>query len=308
MRRTWAGSMLVGVLAALALSAAPASAQDQTRLVTIAARSCPTLRGHHREPGAQQHHGEPQGPGADTPYGQDGCRCSSTRRSRREVQPNCTAIDNWEFTLGNGIATRNAVPPEPWGRLSYVTDPFTPTIVTQTRSRCSTALGQPTGATIDGATTITLTDEQRKLAAQSSKLWIQGGTEDDPITDAETYGFGALRCATDNLNGDNVEWISYPPDTTHVFCFAYYVKPAPTSGTITVRKEIYLPPDTPAQKVRFTGNISYANNEFFLTASNGNPASQTFIRAGGTHVGLHGGGPGSRQSSPPSTARRSSAA
>ena len=80
-----------------------------------------------------------------------------------------------------------------------------------------------------------------------------------------TYGFGALRCATDNLNGDNVEWISYPPDTTHVFCFAYYVKPAPTSGTITVRKEVSLPPDTPAQKLRFTGNISYANNEFFLT-------------------------------------------
>ena len=51
-----------------------------------------------------------------------------------------------------------------------------------------------------------------------------------------------------------------------MFCFAYYVKPAPTSGTITVRKEVSLPPDTPAQKLRFTGNISYANNEFFLTA------------------------------------------
>ena len=128
--------------------------------------------------------------------------------------------------------------------------------------------------------TIELTAEQRQLATQGSKLWIQGGTKKNPITDAETYGFGALRCATDNLNGDNVEWISYPPDTTHVFCFAYYVTPPPTSGTITVRKEVSLPPDTPAQKLRFTGNISYANNEFFLTASNGNPASQKFIRAG----------------------------
>ena len=108
-----------------------------------------------------------------------------------------------------------------------------------------------------------------------------------------TYGFGALRCATDNLNGDNVEWISYPPDTTHVFCFAYYVKPAPTSGTITVRKEVSLPPDTPAQKLRFTGNISYANNEFFLTVvERQDRRAISFIRAGGCDVGLHRGGPG----------------
>ncbi len=143
-------------------------------------------------------------------------------------------------------------------------------------------IGQPTGATIYGATTIELTPEQRELAAQSSKLWIQGGTQANPITDAETYAFGALRCATDNLNGDNVEWISYPPNSTHVFCFAYYVKPAPTSGTITVRKEVTLPPDTPAQKLHFTGNISYANNEFFLTAANDKPDSISFIRAGGS--------------------------
>ena len=70
--------------------------------------------------------------------------------------------------------------------------------------------GQSTGETIAGATTIKLTEEQSKLAAQASKLWIQGGTPTQPITDPVTYGFGALRCATDNLNGDNVEWISYP--------------------------------------------------------------------------------------------------
>ena len=94
---------------------------------------------------------------------------------------------------------------------------------------------------IYGAETIKLTKEQADLASQSSKLWIQGGTPTLPITDPETYAFGALRCATDNLNGDNVEWISYPPDDAHVFCFAYYVKPAPTSGTINVVKEVTLP-------------------------------------------------------------------
>ena len=187
------------------------------------------------------------------------------------------------------------MPPEPWGRLSYVTDPFSPVITTQPSVPLLDGLGQPTGSTIYGATTITLTDEQRSSPAQSSKLWIQGGTQGEPDHRPETYGFGALRCATDNLNGDNVEWISYPPDTTHVFCFAYYVNPAPTSGTITVRKEVSLPPDTPAQKLRFTGNISYANNEFFLTAVERQPGELSFIRAGGSTLGLHRGDPGTRR-------------
>ena len=282
MRRTLAGSMLVGVLAALALFAAPASAQDQPRLVTIAARSCPTYEDITANRARNNIMESLKDLGPDTPYGQNGLPLLVDPAVEAQVQPNCTSIDNWAFTLGKGIATRDAVPPEPWGRLSYVTDPFSPVITTQASVPLRDSHGQPTNSTIYGATTITLTDEQRKLASQGSKLWIQGGTRADPITDPVTYGFGALRCATDNLNGDNVEWISYPPDTTHVFCFAYYVKPAPTSGTITVRKQVSLPPDTPAQKIRFTGNISYANNEFFLTSSNSKTDQLSFIRAGGS--------------------------
>ena len=78
--------------------------------------------------------------GPDTPYGQNGLPLLVDPAVEAQVQPNCTAIDNWEFTLGKGIATRNAVPPEPWGRLSYVTDPFsTDDRHAEPRSRCSTA-------------------------------------------------------------------------------------------------------------------------------------------------------------------------
>jgi hypothetical protein len=40
---------------------------------------------------------------------------------------------------------------------------------------------------------------------------------------------GALRCATDNVNGDNVEYIRFPDNVEHVYCFAYYVQPPPTA-------------------------------------------------------------------------------
>jgi hypothetical protein len=69
--------------------------------------------------------------------------------------------------------------------------------------------------------TITLTEEQAKLAATGNTLWLQGGTPTDPVLDKlypNQYGFGALRCAIDNLNGDNVEWIAYPTGARHVLC------------------------------------------------------------------------------------------
>ena len=283
MRPSCVGAVLAGLALWLLVAAAPASADegDQTRLVTIAARSCPTYQDITANRARNNIQESLKDLGPDTPYGQNGRPLLVDPATEAQFQPNCTPLENWQFTLGKGIAIRNAVPPEPWGRLSYVTDPFAQTIVTQGSVPLLSGTGQPTASTISGATTIELTADQRELASQSSKLWLQGGTPANPITDSEAYAFGALRCATDNLNGDNVEWISYPPAGTHVFCFAYYVTPPPTSGTITVRKEVSLPSGTPAQKVRFTGNISYANHEFFLTASNGSSGAQKFVRAGG---------------------------
>ena len=83
----------------------------------------------------------------------------------------------------------------------------------------------------------------------------------------------------DNLNGDNVEWISYPQGTEHVFCYAYYVRPPPTSGTIVIRKETRT--DEPAtQTFNFDGNLSFNQGGLFgLRVENGRPASETFYRA-----------------------------
>ncbi len=104
------------------------------------------------------------------------------------------------------------------------------------------------------------------------------------------YGFGALRCAIDNLNGDNVEWNGYPSGSKHIFCYAYYVTPPPTSGTINVVKRNNGEIKT---DFVFRGNISYSpdpdptpndsNNFFTLSPNpNGGTADQTFYRAGGS--------------------------
>jgi len=116
MRRTLAGSMLVSVLAALAVFATPAPAQqrtgDQTRLVTIAARSCPTYEDITANRARNNIMESLKDLGPDTPYGQDNRPLLVDAKTEADFQPNCTPIDNWQFTLGEGIATRNAVPPE----------------------------------------------------------------------------------------------------------------------------------------------------------------------------------------------------
>ena len=93
------------------------------------------------------------------------------------------------------------------------------------------------------------------------------------------YGFAALRCAIDNLNGDNVEWIGYPSGASHVFCYAYYVKPPPTSGTIVITKAVSSPAGA-THTFSFGGNVSFnADGTFDLAVQNGSPASMTFYRA-----------------------------
>jgi uncharacterized repeat protein (TIGR01451 family) len=182
--------------------------------------------------------------------------------------------------LGSGYRSRAVA--GPWGSLSIVTGAFPTSIVTKSSVPLLNSLAEDTGSTIAGAVTIRLTDEQVKLASRANALWAQGGTTSDPVLDQQypnQYGFAALRCAVDNLNGDNVEWIGYPAGASHVFCFAYYVKPPPTSGTIIVRKEVSTPAGA-TQTFRFAGNISYASDgSFNLGVTNGAPASETFYRA-----------------------------
>lgn len=195
-------------------------------------------------------------------------------------QPDCRPLPDWQFTLGTGIEERAVS--GPWGSLSIVTDPFATPIVTRDVTDLLNDQGQPTGRTIEGATTIALSDDEAELASRASSLWVQGGTPSDPILDdpfPSQYGFAALRCAIDNLNGDNVEWIAYPAGASHVFCYAYYIQPPPTSGTIVVRK-VVASPENATQTFAFTGNVTFnADGRFYLPVVNGAPASQTFYRA-----------------------------
>ena len=216
--------------------------------------------------------------GPDTPYsGGDTVDAATEER----VQPNRSPLPNWSFTLGRSYVTRAVS--GPWGSLSIVTNPFSASIETSTSVPLLDSLGRPTGDQLGGAVTIELTQERVRLAARASSLWVQGGTPADPVLNQRfpgEYGFGALRCATDDLNGDNVEYIAFPAGSRHVFCFAYYVKPPPTSGTIVVQKQVDAPAGTAETNFRFTGNISFTESRSFtLAAAPGRPASTSFYRA-----------------------------
>jgi choice-of-anchor A domain-containing protein/uncharacterized repeat protein (TIGR01451 family) len=195
-------------------------------------------------------------------------------------QPNCRPLPGWRFTLGTGYQTRAVS--GPWGSLSIVTGAYATDAVTEESVPLLNDQGEATGRMIRGAVTVPLTDEQADRAATPDSLWIQGGTPEDPALFEPypgEYGFAALRCAVDNLNGDNVEWIGYPAGASHVFCYAYYVKPPPTSGTIVVRKEVSDPHDA-TQSFPFEGNVTFnADGRFSLDVENGAPAETTFYRA-----------------------------
>ena len=73
------------------------------------------------------------------------------------------------------------------------------------------------------------------------------------------------------MNGDNVEYIRFPTESQHVFCFAYYVKPPPQEGTIRIVKRIEgLLTGTPTQNVPFFGDISFTQDgRFQIPVPNG---------------------------------------
>ncbi len=253
--------------------------QGTDSFVTIAARQCPTYEAIRANLARNNIQESLRDLGADSPYSAGQPITPSIEDS---TQPECSPITGWKFTLGKGIAGKVT---GPWGSLSVVSSPFATDITTLASIPDRDTMGRVRpGTSIAGATTIELSSEQAKLAAKSSSLWIQGGTPTDPVLAgvpafADQFGFGALRCAIDNLNGDNVEWIQYPAGGRHVYCYAYYVTPPPTSGTIIIRKQVSDPPQAD-QTFTFQGNVSYTpDGTFPLTVKNGSTPSQTFYRA-----------------------------
>ncbi len=201
----------------------------------------------------------------------------------------CDPLAGWRFQLGTGIAGKSDF-------LSQVSNPYAPPPGPTTASVPELdPQGQPTGRTVQGARTITLTSAQAQLAQQSSRLWIQGGVVGDPLLDNPPspfdppQAFGALRCAVDNLNGDNVEWIGFPSGATHVFCYYFAVSPPPEAATIRVVKQL---PGSEAPVNRtfgFAGNVSYVpgptgdpNDNPFGVPVNGRTGSVDFVRAADT--------------------------
>jgi uncharacterized repeat protein (TIGR01451 family) len=275
------GVFAVSIAAALGVPGAAAAQAVSPLSVTIAARVCPTYDAISANRARNNIQESLEDLGADTSY-PAGQPIDPVHEDAS--QPRCRPLPNWRFTLGTGIVTRAVT--GPWGSLSIVTGPFATDIQTKESVALLNTSGQDTDRTIAGATTITLTPAQADLAARTSALWIQGGTPADPILNQPypgQYGFGALRCAIDNLNGDNVEWISVPQGSRHVFCYAYYVQPPPTSGTIIVRKAVNAPAGAAAATFRFMGNISFAPDQSFtVSAAPNQPGAITFYRAGGS--------------------------
>jgi Domain of unknown function DUF11 len=272
------------LLLALLADAPDASAQIRDgqgtdRFVTVVARQCPQYTDVTANLARNDIQESLKDLGANTAY-TSGEPIDPEIEAENQPDPPCSPIPNWRFTLGTGYQTRAVS--GPWGSLSIVTDPYDTSIVTQPSAPLLDYEGRPTGDTVAGAVTFELTQDQADHASRGQSLWIQGGTTTDPILNEafpDTYGFAALRCAIDNLNGDNVEYIAYPSGTEHVFCYAYYVTPPPTSGTIIIRKEVSDPPGAD-QNFQFAGNLSFnADGTFDLNVVDGGAASQTFYRA-----------------------------
>jgi uncharacterized repeat protein (TIGR01451 family) len=246
--------------------------------VTFAARVCPTYTDISANKARNNLQQSLRDLGPDTPYVGPLASSPVVPGIEQASQPRCTPLSGWRFRLGTGIAAQKV--DGTWGSLSVVSTPYTGIdLTTQPSIDDRDDNGMQTTATIAGATELELTADQL-ATAQAGNLWLQGGTETDPVLDQQypgAYGFGALRCATDNVNGDNVEYIKLP--TKHVYCFAYYVQPPPTSGTIVIRKEVAVPTNADAT-FSFGGNVSFeANHQFSLAVKGGRPAAMTFYRA-----------------------------
>ena len=194
----WKSLLTAGVAPlALAVVAAPAGAEETAKLVTIAARSCPSYDVIPRQPRAQQHHGEPQGPGARHELRPAGEATHPSKKEDAPPQDACTPITDWRFTLGKGYQTRAVSGPggAPYRRSPTPSDtPIRHEGVRPAAQQRRAGHGQSRSP---GRSPITLTDAQAKLAATASSLWIQGGLPNDPVlnTAVPQHRTASGRCA-----------------------------------------------------------------------------------------------------------------
>jgi uncharacterized repeat protein (TIGR01451 family) len=277
----WLAAVALACGVWLGLGTAAAAAQGTGYSVTFAARQCTSYSDIFANRFRDNLMQTLQNVGPDSPYGPNDLVQPSFED--RSPQSNCTPLPGWEFTMG----TLPDLAPlaGPWGSLTVVNNDF-PSVTTEAQTAVLNENGVPTGDVIAGATTIELTQEQLDVANQGQwALRLQGGTPTDPVLAQKfcettpgdpSYAFGALRCGNDNNYGDNVEGISFPGDVKHIFCYEYLVIPPPTSGTITIQKQVTGAPAGDNPRFPFNGNISYDVNGFTLPDG----GSMVFYRAG----------------------------
>lgn len=186
-------------------------------------------------------------------------------------QSACEPLTGWTFGMAQGTNGKDS---GSFGSLSKVRSPFqTATTIASTPELDS--FGNDTGRTISGAVTFNLTTTQ--IAGLSNRTtWVQGGVPGSPLNGNPNIAFGTLRCAIDNANADNIEWLGVTNGARHMYCYAYYVDTAEKSGTIIVRKVV--PQGGAGVSFGFGGNLSFTSGGAFNLAAGG---SQSFIRAAG---------------------------
>ena len=166
--------------------------------LTVVARACPAYTDvtANRFRNIQQESFEDLG--GRTLYGA-GQPISVATETTGQPDPPCTPLPGWTFTLGSGTTNGNP------NHLSTVTG-ANGSVTTLASTPELDEDGNPTGQSLAGAATITLTPAQAALADRAGGLWIQGGTPADPLNGlAQQFAFAVLRCAIDNVHGDNVE-------------------------------------------------------------------------------------------------------
>ncbi|GAA3052938.1 hypothetical protein GCM10020229_75640 [Kitasatospora albolonga] len=204
---------------------------------------------------------------------------SAAKEAAGTPLPPCRPLPGWAFSTGTGFTGKTSASLQ----LSTVTGLIRDGLTTGTDTPELDDQGRPTGRTLSGAVTVQL-DQAEATAAAQNRLIVQGGTPSAPLNGLQDrYGFAALRCAQDSVNGDNVEYLTFPAGARHVFCYYYAITPPPGAGTITVVKQLADGSNGPGS-FRFDGNVSYADtngdgtNDFPLTADTGKPGSISFVR------------------------------
>lgn len=293
-----AAAALVAVAIASVATAAPASAAptDPTDYsVTLVARYCsdtsgatttwPNVRANRARNNIQE---TLKNLGPDTNYSNNMIPPVNPDKEEAAItgQLPCTPFVGMPLTFGSNIDGKSPLPAAPSPYLSRVGGNVTGVNATNTTTASVPRLddsGNPVGTqTIAGAVTVQLNQAQLDQARKNS-LWTMGGTRADslpaagPFANPADYNFAALRCNTDALNGDNVEYVGFRSGQKHAFCYAWYigdpVAPPPVPGTITIKKAA---PEATNQSFGFQGDISFNPGGTFTMRDSGSYPGDVF--------------------------------